>query len=45
MVWTEVEKTARSGVWWFQSLLQRFELFPVLSAAADWARQGSYHTT
>ena len=44
MGWTDVEKTARSGVWWFRSALQRFELFPVLSAAADWVRKGSYHT-
>ena len=37
MGWTEVQKTARCA-------LQRFELFTVLCAAADWVKKGSCHT-
>ena len=42
--WTQVEKTEKSGLWWFRGALRRQEIFPVLLAAVDWVRKGSYHT-
>ena len=39
-----MEKTEKSGLWWFPGALRRQEIFPVLLAAVDWVRKGSYHT-
>ena len=33
--WTQVEKTEKSGHWWFSGDLRRPEIFPVLCAALD----------
>ena len=42
--WSQLEKTARSGVWLFRGALQGESLFSSLVAAGDWVRKGSYHT-
>ena len=42
--WTQVEKTEKSGLWWFLGALRRQDIFLVLCAAVEWVRKGSYHT-
>ena len=42
--WSQLNKTARSGVWLFRGALQGESLFSSLVAAGDWVRKGSYHT-
>ena len=42
--WSQLEKTARSGVWLFRDALRGENLFSSLCAAGDWVRKGSYHT-
>ena len=42
--WSQLEKTARSGVWLFRSALRGENLLSSLCAAGDWVKKGSYHT-
>ena len=42
--WTQMEKTDRSGVWFFRGALQGEDLFSSLAVSGDWVRKGSYHT-
>ena len=42
--WSQLEKTAGSGVWLFRGALQEMNLFSSLAAAGDWERKGSYRT-
>ena len=42
--WSQLEKTARSGVCLFQSALREENLLLSLRAAGDWVKKGSYHT-
>ena len=44
MEWLHKEKTERSGLWWFPGALKKRDMFPVLCAAVDLVRKGSYHT-
>ena len=44
LVWSQLEKTVRSGVWLFRGALQGENHFSSLVAAGDWVRKGSYHT-
>ena len=42
--WSQLGKTAWSGVWLFRSAFQGENLFSSLAVAGDWERKGSYHT-
>ena len=42
--WSQLEETARSGVWLFRSALRGENLLSSLRAARDWVKKGSYHT-
>ena len=42
--WTVLEKTARSGLWWFRGAYTKEEHFPAFVAAGDWVRKGSHYT-
>ena len=42
--WSQLEKTARSGVWLFRGARQGGNLFSSLDAVGDWVKKGSYHT-
>ena len=42
--WSQLEKTAMSGVWLFGSAFQGENLFSLLDAAGDWERKGSHRT-
>ena len=42
--WSQLEKTAGSGVWLFRGALRGENLVSSLVAAGDWVRKGSYHT-
>ena len=42
--WSKLEKTTRSGVWFFRGAFQGGNLFSLLDAAGDWERKGSYRT-
>ena len=42
--WSQLEKTARSGVWLFRAALKGDNLFSSLFSAGDWVKKGSYHT-
>ena len=42
--WTQMEKTGRSGVWFFRGALQGEDLFSSLAVSGDWVKKGSYHT-
>ena len=44
MSWTLLEKTTRSGLWWFGCALGRDSIFFALAAAGDWVRKGSFFT-
>ena len=42
--WSQLVKTAWSGVWLFRSAFEGENLFSSLAVAGDWERKGSYHT-
>ena len=42
--WSQLEKTARSGVWLFRGALRGENLFSSLCAVGNWVKKGSYHT-
>ena len=42
--WSQLDKTARSGVWLFRGALQGENLFSLLIAAGDWETKLSYRT-
>ena len=42
--WTQLEKTGRSGVWFFRGAFQGEDLFSSLAVSGDWVKKGSYHT-
>ena len=42
--WTQLEKTGRSGVWFFRGAYQGEDLFSSLAVSGDWVKKGSYHT-
>ena len=44
LVWSQMEKTVRSGVWLFRGAFQGKNPFSILDAVGDWVRKGSYHT-
>ena len=39
-----MEKTDRSGVWFFRGAFQGKDLFSSLAVSGDWVKKGSYHT-
>ena len=42
--WTQLEKTGRSGVWFFRGAYQGEDIFSSLAVSGDWVKKGSYHT-
>ena len=42
--WTQLEKTEKSGVWFFRGAFQRDDLFSSLAETVDWEWKGSYQT-
>ena len=42
--WMQLEKTDRSGVWFFRGAFQGEDLFSSLAVSGDWVEKGSYHT-
>ena len=42
--WIQMEKTDRSGVWFFRGAFQGEDLFSSLAVSGDWVKKGSYHT-
>ena len=42
--WMQMEKTDRSGVWFFRGALQGEDLFSSLAVSGGWVKKGSYHT-
>ena len=42
--WTQLEKTGRSGEWFFRGAYQGEDLFSSLADSGDWVKKGSYHT-
>ena len=42
--WSQLEKTARSGVWLFRGASQGENHFSLLDTTGDWERKGSYRT-
>ena len=42
--WTQLEKTDRSGVWFFRGAFQGKDLFSSLAVSGGWVKKGSYHT-
>ena len=46
MGWKVLDKTRKSGVWFFRDVEDWLgsEVWPMLMGAVDWVRKGSYHT-
>ena len=42
--WMQMEKTDRSGVWFFRGAFQGKDLFSSLAVSGGWVKKGSYHT-
>ena len=42
--WIQLEKTDRSGVWFFRGAFQGEDLFSSLAVCGDWVKKGSYRT-
>ena len=42
--WTQLEKTEKSGVWFFRGAFQGDDLFSSLAETVDWEWKGSYQT-
>ena len=44
MGWMQLEKTDRSGVWFFRGAFQEENFCSSLAVSGDWVQKGSYHT-